>query len=91
MARMRYARQAYELIRKEDPGTGVTLNFIRTLIKSGKVRTVKVGARTLVDVDDIIDYMVNPARGEVEMKGKIQRIPEQTINLRRLINGLDKK
>lgn len=54
MARMRTAAKVLELIKAEDPGTEVTLHYIRYLIKTGAVPCVEVGRKKLVDADVLI-------------------------------------
>lgn len=51
LPRMRTAEKALEIIKAEDPGSEVTLHFIRAAIKSGKVPVTCVGRKRLVDVD----------------------------------------
>ncbi len=58
MPRMRTAGKVLELIRTEDPGTEVTLHYIRQLIKVGAVPSVAVGRKRLVDADDLIQRIV---------------------------------
>jgi excisionase family DNA binding protein len=60
MLRMRYPKQALDLIREEDPGTQLTVNFIRQLAYSGRIPSVKVGRRHLIDVDALYEYLKNP-------------------------------
>jgi excisionase family DNA binding protein len=60
MARMRYPQQALELLKKEDPGTQVTVNFIRSLAKSGQIPTVKIGRRRLINYDKFLEYLADP-------------------------------
>jgi excisionase family DNA binding protein len=75
MAQMRFPRQALELLREEDPGTSVSLNFIRGLIYSGKIPCVKVGRRHLINMEDLKQYLENPAKSEETPKlGVVRRI-----------------
>ena len=55
--RMRTAEGALAVIKAADPGTAVTLRFIRGLIKTGTVPHVPVGTKNLVDVDRLLDYL----------------------------------
>ena len=55
--RMRTAEGALAVIKEQDPGTAVTLRFIRGLIKTGTVPHVPVGRKKLVDVDQLMDYL----------------------------------
>lgn len=75
MARMRYAAQALELIRQEDPESCVSLNFIRALAASGKIPVVKIGQRRLINVDALMEYLANPDSHErVDQIGKIRKV-----------------
>lgn len=55
--RMRTAPGALEIIKEQDPGTDVTLHYLRRLIKTGAVPVVPVGRKKLVNVDKLIDYL----------------------------------
>lgn len=55
--RMRTAEGALAVIKAEDPGTAVTLRFIRGLINTEAVPCVPVGRKKLVDVDRLMDYL----------------------------------
>lgn len=75
MARMRYPQQALDLIREEDPGTSITLNYIRALAYSGKIPCVKIGRRHLINVDALIEYLESPDKHEETSQiGVIRRI-----------------
>lgn len=43
--RMRTAPGALDIIRQEDPGTDVTLHYLRHLIKTGAIQCVPVKGR----------------------------------------------
>lgn len=55
--RMRTAEGALAVIKEGDPGSAVTLRFIRRLIVTGAVPCVPVGRKKLVDVDRLMDYL----------------------------------
>ena len=57
MKRTRTAAGVLEIIKLEDPGSEITLHFIRQTILSGAVPMVEVGRRKLVDADALIEYM----------------------------------
>lgn len=54
---MRTAPGALEIIRQQDPGTAVTLHYIRHLIATGAVPCVPVGRKKLVNVDELLAYL----------------------------------
>lgn len=62
MVRMRTAQGVYDLICEQDPGTEVTLHYIRGLIASGKIPHTAVGRKKLVDADATIAFI---AAGEI--------------------------
>ena len=74
--RMRFARQAIEELRKEDPDTPVTEHYLRHLIKTGAVATVKVGNnRHLINYDLLLEYLASPAaQSDEEEVGGIRRL-----------------
>jgi excisionase family DNA binding protein len=78
VARMRYPQQALELIREEDPGTSITLNYIRALAYSGKIPCVKVGRRHLINVDALVEFLANPEEhnSRLDQFGKIRKIAD---------------
>ena len=70
MPRMRTATGALEIIKQQDPGTAVTLHYIRQLISSGKVPFVPVGRKKLINVDELLAYLERPAnKSQVEISG----------------------
>lgn len=80
MARMRYAAQALDLIRQEDPDTQLTLNHLRALAASGKIKVHPVGkSRRLINVDDLIEFLSRPENAPTEenQSGMIRRVSER--------------
>lgn len=61
---MVYAEQAYEELKQEDPNTAITLWFIKGLISSGKIPSIKVGRRRLFNYDTLLEYLANPPAAE---------------------------
>lgn len=55
--RMRTAPGALAIIQQEDPGTDITLHYLRRLIKTGAIPCVPVGRKKLVNVDKLIEYL----------------------------------
>ncbi|MGI1659409.1 MAG: hypothetical protein ACRKFN_10555 [Desulfitobacterium sp.] len=75
MARMRYPEQALELLKKEDPETQVTLNFIRSLLAGNAIPYVKIGRRRLLNYDALVEYLANGStREEMAPLGAIRRV-----------------
>jgi len=76
MARMRYAAQALELLRQEDPESCVSLNFIRSLAASGKIPVVQIGQRRLINYDALVEFLANPdtQQKQADQIGKIRKV-----------------
>lgn len=55
--RMRTAAGAVAAIKEQDPGSEVTVHFVRQLIKTGQIKSVPVGTKRLVNVDLLLDYL----------------------------------
>lgn len=84
LPRMRTIEEAYAEIKSLDSGTAVTKNFIRTLIVSGKVPSVKAGRKYLINMDTLQNYLCNKviARNETLNTGKIRNISDNLNNKR---------
>lgn len=75
MDRMRYPKQALELIRELDPGTSVTLNYIRALAASKKISVVMIGRRRLINMESLISYLSSSEEQEAAPQyGKIRKL-----------------
>lgn len=57
LARMRTINEALALIRKQDPETAVTYNFIRKLLDSDRVRHFRSGSRYILNFDDLLNEL----------------------------------
>ena len=55
--RMRTAEGALAIIKAEDPGTAVTLRYIRRLIAAGTIPHIPVGRKKRVTVDELLAYL----------------------------------
>lgn len=73
--RMRSPKQALEELKKEDPKTPLTLNYIRSLAASGKIPVAKVGRRYLINYDGMLEYLANPQPAPKQY-GVIRKIAE---------------
>ena len=74
MPRMRTAGKVLDLIKEQDPGTEVTLHYIRSIINQGKVPVRKAGTKKLVDVDKVLEYLAHGDEGEEKQTGEIRRV-----------------
>ncbi|WP_143482911.1 DNA-binding protein [Pseudoflavonifractor sp. An85] len=59
LPRMRNAEGVIAELKAQDPGTKITLNFIRGLIRSGEIPVVQAGVQKLVNLDLVFDYLAN--------------------------------
>ena len=76
--RMRTRDNAIALLRELDPGTGMSRNAIDQLIRKGKVPTVKIGNKVLLNFDTLLDVVANGINDDIEPEpspGGIRRIP----------------
>lgn len=55
--RMRTLPKAYQEIKKLDPDTDFSMRALRKLIKSGKIPTVKIQNKTLVNLDLLLEKL----------------------------------
>lgn len=74
MPRMRLVKDAYEQLRKDDPDTNVTMYALRTIIKSGVVPTVKLGRKTLVNYDSLLEFFRNGDDVKSQPIGTIRKV-----------------
>jgi hypothetical protein len=74
--RMRFARQAIQELKKEDPDTQVTEHYLRHLIKTGAVPSVSIGNnRRLINYDLLLEYLANPtSKSDEKEVGGIRRL-----------------
>ncbi len=83
MPRMRTIDEAVAEIKSADEQTAITKNFIRSLVVSGKVPSIKAGRKYLINIAVLQDYLCN---GDIDKKeelvlGKIRRITERTLRV----------
>lgn len=74
--RMRFPTQALEELRKDDPGTQVTLHYIRALARQGLIPCVQIGRRRLLNYDALLEYLAHPIQEAPETVQGIRRIAE---------------
>jgi hypothetical protein len=79
LARMRTAQQIYDQLHTEDPNSSISLWYIRSLAKQGKIPVVKAGCKYLINYDKFIDYLNSEPVKEDESSfsyGTIRRVTE---------------
>lgn len=57
MAKMRTIKEAYIELKQADEHTAVTQTGLRRLVNEGKIPSVKVGNKTLVDMDNVYMFL----------------------------------
>lgn len=78
--RMRGIKQAIEELRSSDPDTAFTEKALRRIILSGELPSVRCGAKYLVNMDVLINYLYNGTRGgnePVNSYGSIEAVKER--------------
>lgn len=60
VVRMRTIDGLHKEIHELDPLSQVSRNFIRQLIITGKVKSVKAGNKHLANLDEVLRYLSNP-------------------------------
>lgn len=55
--KIRTVNTAFEEIKTKDPHTAITKNAIRNLLASGVIPSLKVGTRTIFDLNDLEAYI----------------------------------
>ncbi|MDO5784205.1 MAG: helix-turn-helix domain-containing protein [Eubacteriales bacterium] len=75
IARMRYPEQALRELKKDDPNSQVSLNFIRALARRGDIPCFRVGRGYLLNYDALLDYLAN-APFSVKQSTGLRKISE---------------
>jgi len=80
MTRMRTITEAIAAIREADPYTAFTQTALRRMIKTGEIPSIRAGAKYLVNLDVLFDYLNNPTPAQSAAKGGIRAIDERIYN-----------
>lgn len=51
--RVRSIREIIEMIKQEDPGTSLNENFLRNIVKDGRIPSYQYGNKTLISYEDV--------------------------------------
>jgi hypothetical protein len=79
LARMRTAQQVYDYLHKEDPESSVSLWYIRSLMKQGKIPVIKAGCKYLINLDKFMEFLNSEPIDEDEIPfnyGTIRKVVE---------------
>lgn len=78
IARVRTITGLWNEIHNMDPSSQVSKNFLRQLVITGKVKSVRAGNKYLADLDNVLEYLTNPPIDEEEKQkdvyGKLRRV-----------------
>lgn len=69
MPRMRTINQAAEWLQENDPGTAFTKTALRRLVVNGKMPSVRVGQKYLVNLDTMENYLQGQLPTSVHVQG----------------------
>ncbi len=58
--KMRTIQELVQEIKQLDNDTQITVSAIRRLVKENRIKSVRVGNRTLINLEHCIDYLNNP-------------------------------
>lgn len=79
---MRTIQELVNEIKQLDNDTQITVSAIRRLVKENKIKSVRIGNKTLINLDYCIDYLNNP----VDISGTYEK-DTQNIDT---IKGIDR-
>lgn len=77
MARMRTIGQVTEYFKKIDPESAISGWWLRTMVKSGKLKHHRAGSKYLIDLDALEEFLANPPEEKDEAVceyGKIRKV-----------------
>ena len=57
MARLRMIQEAYNLIKRDDPETSLTICALRRIIKTQSIPIIQIGRKSLIDYDMLLVYL----------------------------------
>lgn len=60
MPRMRTISQAIKYLKEKDPNCAISEWYLRTLLRSGKLKHHKAGNKYLINLDYLEEYLKNP-------------------------------
>jgi len=60
MAKYRTINQAYECLKELDADTAITMHALRKLVVSGRIPSMRVGKKYLIDLDILSGYLKVP-------------------------------
>ena len=64
-------KDAVHKIKEDCPGTAITENYLRQLIKDGILPELKAGNKVLINLDVLIEYLTDPTAEKIQPKAKV--------------------
>ena len=64
-------KDAVHKIKEDCPGTAITENYLRQLIKDGVLPELKAGNKVLINLDVLIEYLSDPTAEQFRPKAKV--------------------
>ena len=64
-------KDAVHKIKEDCPGTAITENYLRQLIKDGVLPELKAGNKVLINLDVLIEYLTDPTAEKFQPKAKV--------------------
>ena len=64
-------KDAVHKIKEDCPGTAITENYLRQLIKDGILPELKAGNKVLINLDVLIEYLTDPTAEKFQPKAKV--------------------
>lgn len=58
--KMRLIREVYDELHRDDPNSAITMYALRQLVRTGKIPSVNVGRKILVNYYDVVKYFETP-------------------------------
>lgn len=66
--RMRTLPEAFRELKEKDPHTCYTLRALRTSVNNGELKCVKVGSKTLIDLDNLYEMLSSETAEETQSR-----------------------
>lgn len=74
MAQMRLLKDALSAVKEQDENTALTTHAIRQLAVSGRISSVMIGRRRLINIDSLFKFLETGCSEEPGQVGRMQKI-----------------
>lgn len=76
IAKMRLYAETINEVKASDPHTALTLCALKRLVRNGDIPSVKIGRKTLINYDALMEYLDSPTPKEEpgSQVGQIRRV-----------------